>query len=145
MASKALYAAWRRSTSCGAGWICSETNEPGHEQARLRSLMYTPPHTPKDVHKNNPGRRMRGEPEPTRASIVLVAPPEIPRNVHQGKAKAAPKRRPSAAKRIIRAEVPKDTGLALLQLGLVPIAVDTPRPVACRIVGVIDNAINHSA
>ena len=53
-------------------------------------------------------------------------------------------RRPSAAKRIIRAEVPKDTGLALLQLGLVSIAVDTPRPVACRIVGVIDNAINHS-
>jgi hypothetical protein len=28
MASKALHAAWRRSTSCGVGWICSETNAP---------------------------------------------------------------------------------------------------------------------
>jgi hypothetical protein len=32
-----------------------------------------------------------------------------------GKAKAAPKRRPSAAKSIIRAEVPKDTGPIHLQ------------------------------
>jgi hypothetical protein len=40
----------------------------------------------------------------------MVAPPEIPRNAQQGKALAAPKRRPSAAKRIIRAEVPQDTG-----------------------------------
>jgi hypothetical protein len=28
MASKALHAAWRRSTSCGVGWICRETNAP---------------------------------------------------------------------------------------------------------------------
>jgi hypothetical protein len=33
----------------------------------------------------------------------------------RGRAKAAPKRRPSAAKRIIRAEVPKDTGPIHLQ------------------------------
>jgi hypothetical protein len=32
MASKALHAAWRRSTSCGVGWICTETN------ARVLSL-----------------------------------------------------------------------------------------------------------
>ena len=28
MASKALHAAWRRSTYFGAGWICRETNDP---------------------------------------------------------------------------------------------------------------------
>ena len=28
MASKALHAAWRRSTSCGGGWICREMNAP---------------------------------------------------------------------------------------------------------------------
>src|SRR5918997_2824355 len=33
-------------------------------------LMYVVPlRTPSNVHKKNPGRRMRGEPEPTRASI----------------------------------------------------------------------------
>jgi hypothetical protein len=38
------------------------------------------------------------------------------------KAKAAPKRRPSAAKRIIRAEVPKDTGPIYLQASFVSAA-----------------------
>jgi hypothetical protein len=28
MASKALHAAWRRSTSCGVGWICRDMNAP---------------------------------------------------------------------------------------------------------------------
>src|SRR5215211_1219927 len=28
MAYKALHAAWRRSTSCGVGWMCMETNDP---------------------------------------------------------------------------------------------------------------------
>src|SRR5918994_2017670 len=28
MASKAFHAAWRRSTYCGVGWICRETNAP---------------------------------------------------------------------------------------------------------------------
>ena len=36
----------------------------------------------------------------------MVASPEVPRNAQQGKVKAAPKRRPSAAKRIIRAGAP---------------------------------------
>jgi hypothetical protein len=39
----------------------------------------------------------------------------ILRRLGRGKVKAAPKRRPSAAKRIIRAEVPKDTGPIHLQ------------------------------
>ena len=51
----------------------------------------------------------------------------------------------SAARASIKDVASKDPGLALLQLGLVPVAVDTPRPVACRIVGVMDNAINHRA
>jgi hypothetical protein len=51
----------------------------------------------------------------------------------------------SAARASIKDVASKDPSLALLQLGLMPIAVDTPRPVACRIVGVINNAINHRA
>jgi hypothetical protein len=66
-----------------------------------------------------------------------VADKRRPRSPREGKL--------SAARASIKDLASKDPGLALLQLGLVPIAVDTPRPVACRIVGVIDNAINHRA
>ena len=54
-------------------------------------------------------------------------------------------RRPSAAKSIIRVAVPKDIGPVLMQLGLVPVAVDAARTVAGGVMGVVDNAINHRA
>jgi hypothetical protein len=38
MTSKALHAAWRRSTSCGVGWICSQTNDP----AMAKMLIHNP-------------------------------------------------------------------------------------------------------
>ena len=50
------------------------TNEPG--SAVLRTLL----HTPRDLHKKNPGRGGWGEPEPTGAFIVMVALAEVPRN-----------------------------------------------------------------
>jgi hypothetical protein len=90
MASKALHAAWRRSTSCGVGWICSETNDPAMAITLAIVLCTTLPTHAHTVHKNNPGRVRMGKPKPTRASMVMVAPSEIPRNAQQGKVKAAP-------------------------------------------------------
>ena len=54
---------------------------------------------------------MRGEQKPTRASIVSYAHHPRSHATHN-RAKRRPRqsRRPSAAKSIIRAEVPKDTG-----------------------------------
>jgi hypothetical protein len=81
---------------CGVGWICTKTNEPGHERARLRCLMYTPPHTPRDVHKKNPGRgRMGGTTTDRGFYSLMVALAEVPRNAQRGrKEKAAlPSRR----------------------------------------------------
>jgi hypothetical protein len=41
MASKTLHASWRRSTSCGVGWICRETQDPPIA-VTLAALLCTP-------------------------------------------------------------------------------------------------------
>jgi hypothetical protein len=58
MASKALHAAWRRSTSCGGGWICRETNAPVIVITLASFLCILLPHTPVYIRK---GRRRDGE------------------------------------------------------------------------------------
>ena len=41
MASKTLHTSWRRSTSCGLGWICSQTNDPAIA-ITLAAVLCTP-------------------------------------------------------------------------------------------------------
>jgi hypothetical protein len=44
MASKALHASWRRTTSCDVGWICSQTNDSAIA-ITLATVLCTPlPH-----------------------------------------------------------------------------------------------------
>jgi hypothetical protein len=56
MASKAMHASWRRSTSCGGGWICSQTNDSAIAST-LATVLCTPLPTPAQRYKQEEGRR----------------------------------------------------------------------------------------
>ena len=56
MASKALHTSWRRSTSCGVGWICMETRDPP-TAITLAAVLCTPLPTPAQRYTQVEGRR----------------------------------------------------------------------------------------
>src|ERR671912_2280905 len=56
MASKAMHASWRRSTYCGGGWICSQTNDSAIAST-LATVLCTPLPTPAQRYKQEEGRR----------------------------------------------------------------------------------------
>ena len=83
MASKALHAAWRRSTYLW-WWMDMHRDGCSGECDHTRSFlcMPLPLRTPNNVHKKDPGRGRMGEPKPTRASMVMVAPITRSRATH---------------------------------------------------------------
>jgi hypothetical protein len=56
MASKTLHASWRRSTSCGVGWICSQTKDPAIAITFAAVLLHRSP-TPAQRFTQVEGRR----------------------------------------------------------------------------------------
>jgi hypothetical protein len=87
MASMALHASWRKSTSCGVGWICRETSDTAIAITLAAALCTPLPHAcPKiQTRRGAPGseRRRRpsyrrivpaglGAPYPTARSVSLV-------------------------------------------------------------------------